>query len=126
MSTVKNFPPPGGGVASPQDSAVGVGRREGYSESEALNSSTFDNKIFYMYREVIITLLISFPQDDVSSFLFGGGGLESGKQPINHVALKKMFNKNGEIDTATFDKVVWFSYNAKAYANQNYEDIYDI
>ena len=117
MPKVKTFSPPGGGVASHQDSAVGVGRREGYSETKALNSSTLENKIFYMYREVIITLLISYPQDDVSIFLFGA-------DTTNIVGLDKMFSKDGEINQITFDKVVWFLYNAKNYVNNNDGDIF--
>ena len=113
MPKAKVLSTPGGGVASPQDSAVGVGRREGYSETKALNSSTLENKIFYMYREVIITLLISYPQDDVSNFLFG---------IPNNAGLDKMFSKDGEITQITFDKVVWFLYNAKNYVNNNDKD----
>ena len=105
---------------------TGVGRMEGWVENNALNSSTIDNKIFYMYREVIITLLTSFPQPAVAKFLFGEivTQKKTKDQPTNEndVALNKMFDKNGEIDPGTFDRVVWFSYNARNYANTTYSD----
>jgi hypothetical protein len=98
----------------PVDPDVGLGRRETYSEASAINLSNFETKIFYMYREVVISLLISFPQDGVSDFLFNT------VIRTNDAALTKMFKKDGEIDEPVFDKVVWFSYNAREYANNNY------
>jgi hypothetical protein len=113
MSKNVKYPP---AVLFPTNPAVTPGRKPTYSEEAAINLSNFDTKIFYMYREVIISLLISFPQDRVSNFLFGG--------PINTnaAALKKMFKKDGEIETTVFDKVVWFSYNARNYANNGYNN----
>ena len=104
-----------------KDDVTSHGRAVDFDENAALNSSSFDNKIFYMYREVVISLLISYPQDDVSYFLFNN----KYKIKTNDAGLDKMFSKNGEIDQSTFDKVVWFLYNAKNYVNtENVDDFY--
>ena len=118
--TGKGKQPPGGAASFALNPDVNPdvthGRKPAYSEAAAINSSDFDTKIFYMYREVITSLLISFPQEDVSNFLFGG------PEKTNAETLKKMFNKDGAIETTVFDKVVWFSYNARNYANGDYNN----
>ena len=119
MSKVKGKgkqPPGGAAIFADVNPDVTSGRRPAYNEAAAINLSDFDTKIFYMYREVITSLLISFPQEDVSNFLFGG------PEKTNAETLKKMFNKDGAIETTVFDKVVWFSYNARNYANNSYNN----
>ena len=74
-------------AAAGGEQAVAAGREEEWSENAALNVD-FKSKVFYMYREVILLLLISFRQDDVSQFLF---------KSSNNDSLKRFFSKDGTL-----------------------------
>lgn len=103
-----------------RDPVVAEGREEKWSEDEALNVD-FKNKLFYMYREVILLLLISFRQDDVSLFLF---------RLNNNESLNRFFTKDGVLSIIEFDKVVWFLVNNQQYVssgcNKDFCDKYTI
>lgn len=103
MSTSKK-PAVQGGVL-----AVKEGRRDDYSEDESINVD-FNSKLYYIYREVILLLLISFSQDYVSSFIFEGKD--------NNTSLTRFFNKVGTITITEFDKVVWFLVNSQYYVSR--------
>jgi hypothetical protein len=103
-----------------RDTVVTAGREEEWSENEALNVD-FKSKLFYMYREVILLLLISFRQDDVSQFLF---------RSTNNESLKRFFTKDDVLSIIEFDKVVWFLVNNQQYVssgcNKTFLDKYSI
>lgn len=92
--------------------AVKEGRRDDYSEDESINVD-FNSKLYYIYREVILLLLISFSQDEVSSFIFEGND--------NITSLNRFFNKVGTIKITEFDKVVWFLVNSQNYVSGKME-----
>lgn len=91
--------------------AVKEGRRDDYSEDESINVD-FNSKLYYIYREVILLLLTSFSQDEVSKFLF---------EQDNDNSLFRFFNKVGTIKITEFDKVVWFLVNSQNYVSGKME-----
>ena len=90
------------------------GRQEDYSENESINVD-FNSKLYYIYREVILLLLISFSQDDVSKFLF---------EMNNNMSLTRFFNKVGSISLTEFNKVVWFSVNSQYYVSERMGELF--
>ena len=90
------------------------GRQEDYSENESINVD-FNSKLYYIYREVILLLLISFSQDDVSKFLF---------EMNNNMSLTRFFNKVGSISLTEFNKVVWFSVNSQYYVSERMVELF--
>ena len=98
------------GLGLKNESTVTAGRMENYSEIAAINID-FTSKLFYMYREVVLLLIISFPQNEVSNFLFGVD---------NASALVRFFNKRGGLTIQEFDKIVWFLVNSEQYVSHNY------
>ena len=93
---------------------VREGRQEDYSENESINVD-FNSKLYYIYREVILLLLISFSQDEVSDFLF--------KMDKNK-SLIRFFDKVGSISITEFDKVVWFLVNSQYYVSTGLNSIF--
>lgn len=91
--------------------AVKEGRRDDYSEDESINVD-FNSKLYYIYREVILLLLTSFSQDEVSKFLF---------EEDNNKSLIRFFDKVGTIKITEFDKVVWFLVNSQNYVSGKME-----
>lgn len=91
------------------ESTVTAGRMETYSEYDAINID-FESKLFYMYREVVLLLIISFPQKEVSEFLFDISYDE---------ALARFFSKKGQLTIEEFDKIVWFLVNNEQYVSDN-------
>ena len=90
------------------------GRQEDYSENESINVD-FNSKLYYIYREVILLLLISFSQDEVSVFLF---------EMDKNKSLTRFFDKVGSISITEFDKVVWFLVNSQYYVSERMGELF--
>lgn len=82
------------GAIAPQG-ALGLGRGRGWDCAGAININE-DAKVFYLYRGVLIVLVVALPHCAV--FL--------------DLTLIQLLQKTGTIDAITFDKAVWLMCNA--------------
>ena len=86
-------------------SNVTVGRHPSYNEAAALAAS-IDTKLFYEYQDIILMILCSFPQANVSNFLFG---------ITREDALKRFSDTIGKLTNVEFYKLLHFVININKY-----------
>ena len=81
--------------------AVSTGRHPSYSEPIALEHS-ISIKLYYAYHEDILTVLYSFPQENVSNFLFESTRID---------ALNRFSKVDGNLSDTEFYKLLYFIVN---------------
>lgn len=77
-------------AAQAAQAALAVGRGQGWDAAGAININE-DAKVFYLYRGVLIVLVVALPH--CAEFL--------------DLTLERLLLKDGTIDDGTFDKAVW-------------------